>query len=58
MEYPFELRVVDKGHNQLNLSTIGLNDKKFQYDSFIPEWNNRWVAGQPDDREISVNLNY
>ena len=58
MEYPFELRVVDKGHNQLNLSTIGLNDKKFQYDSFIPEWNNRWVAGQPDDREISVELNY
>ncbi len=57
MEYPFEFRLLEKDHDLLNLSTIGLNDTQFKNDSFISEWNNQWVAGQPDDRKWNIALN-
>ncbi len=57
IEYPFEMRLMERDRNQLILSTIGLNDQKFKNESFIPEWNNQWVAGQPDDRTRIIILN-
>lgn len=57
LEYPFEMRLLEKNRNQLKLSTVGLNDSQFKNDSFIPEWKNHWVAGQPNDRKWNVALN-
>lgn len=57
MEYPFEMRLLEKDHDLLNLSTVGLNDTQFKNDSFISKWNNQWVAGQSDDRKCNIALN-
>ena len=57
MEYPFEMRLLEKDRDQLNISTVGLIDSKFKNDSFITEWKNQWVAGQPNDRKWNIALN-
>jgi len=54
-EYPFEFRVVDVSEEQLDVSTHGL-DERFQRDSYVEAWGNRWVAGAEEDRTFRVRL--
>jgi predicted phosphodiesterase len=55
-EYPFEIRVVEVDSTTMKVRTVPLKDPEFRRASFVPAWNNAWVAGGPDDRAFGVEL--
>ncbi|MEE3258145.1 MAG: metallophosphoesterase [Candidatus Latescibacterota bacterium] len=50
IEYPNELRRVRVSDGGIDIETVPLLDGAFAERSYLPEWNNRWVAGRPEDR--------
>jgi 3',5'-cyclic AMP phosphodiesterase CpdA len=54
-EYPFEFRVVEVLDDTLHVTTAGLGER-FQRESYVEAWGNRWIAGSADDRSFSVEL--
>lgn len=59
-EYPCEFRMVDlidgAAGPVLRVTTHGLRDARYAEASFMPEWNNRWVAGTAADRRFDITL--
>ena len=55
-EYPFEMRLAAVEAGRLSVRTCPLLDPRFAELSYVPEWGNAWVAGQPADREFAVDL--
>jgi len=51
-EWPFEFRVVELNDNEMRITTHGLNNTNLAKDSYVPERENDWVAGEADDREF------
>ena len=56
IEFPFEMRLVEVDNRSFSMTTIGLNDKRFQEASLVEEWQNKWIAGEHDDRELNIDL--
>ena len=56
IEYPNEPRLVRVSDNRIEVQTLPLSGGKFAELSYMPEWNNRWVAGRPVDRSLSFSL--
>lgn len=55
-EYPFEIRLFELDNGRLAGKTTGLSETRFREESFVPEWNNDWIAGKTADREIEIDL--
>lgn len=59
-EYPFEFRLaeVEKGAGgaAMRVATRGLRDGRYARESFVPEWDNRWVAGAEANRNFTIPL--
>lgn len=55
-EYPLELRLVEVERQRLRVSTVPLLDESVARLSFVPEWNNAWVAGSAEARDFTVEL--
>ena len=50
IEYPFEMRYVLVDDAGLSITTFGLREGFFAGKSFVPQWKNRWVEGEKEDR--------
>ena len=51
-----KLRLVIVEEGVMTVTTHGLDDSRFQRDSFLPERRNQWVAGAESDRTISIRI--
>jgi hypothetical protein len=55
-EFPFEIRAVEIDAAAMRVTTVPLKDPSFRQASFVPAWNNAWVAGGPADRAFRIEL--
>ena len=55
-EYPSEFRMVEVENGVASFTTHGLKDPSFAERSYLEERNNRWVAGEEDDRTFTIAL--
>ena len=55
-EFPFEMRVVEVQPSRMTITTESLDDPSFASASYVPAWDNDWVAGGPVDRSLAVRL--
>ncbi|MFC1607766.1 metallophosphoesterase family protein [Candidatus Latescibacterota bacterium] len=55
-EYPYEIRLVDYSDGTMSISTHGLDVPDLIKESFVTEWNNRWIAGADDVRSLDCNF--
>ncbi|MBT4483447.1 MAG: hypothetical protein HOC71_07200 [Candidatus Latescibacteria bacterium] len=51
-EFPYEVRLVEYTGSSLCISTHSLNVPELREISFVKEWNNEWVKGEQDVRNI------
>jgi len=51
VSFPVEFREVTVRGRHISIRTIGLDETSFADISLMPERNNRWVAGRPEDRD-------
>ncbi len=56
IEYPNEPRLVKVDDECIRVQTLPLSEGKFAELSYLPEWNNQWVAGRPIDRDRSFPI--
>lgn len=56
LEYPFECRIIEIDDDTAVVSTHGLDNPAFAADSYLPDRNNRWVAGTQAERTFSFSL--
>lgn len=56
ISYPFEIRIMTIDRSSLIMETCGLENDELEKMSFIPEWDNTWVKGRPDDRYCQISL--
>jgi len=55
-EWPFEFRMIAVKDGVASVTTHGLSLPGLKEDSFLKERGNSWVAGEPGDREFSLEL--
>ena len=53
VSFPIEFREVTITGREVSIRTIGLDDASFAAASLMPERNNQWVAGRPEDRNLT-----
>jgi len=51
VSFPIELREVTITGREISIRTIGLDDASLAEASLMPERDNQWVAGRPEDRD-------
>ena len=51
-EFPYEIRLVEYSEGRFRITTHGLKVQELREISYIKEWGNRWVEGEPDVREF------
>ena len=56
IEYPFQMRVMEYDGSTLTSSVVPLDGLDLASESFVAEWGNTWVNGNPEDRDFSLKL--
>ena len=51
-EFPYEIRLVEYGGDTFGITTHGLDVPELRKISYVKEWDNRWVEGERDVRDI------